>query len=238
MTTEQKSFIEKIGKYAQADYTSHKILPSLTIAQAILESSWGKSGLTKNAKNLFGMKAGSSWKGKVYVAETKEEYVKGKVTVITSNFRKYSTLKDSVVDHGELLQASRYSKVKGESDYKKACKYIYEAGYATDSKYTNQLITLIEMYNLDSYDTVAKKTTSTSKTSTTSTTKAVYGKVVTNSTVLNLRKEPSTNSEILAKIPKGKQVLIKQQNYKKGWHKIKYGGNLGYAAVEYIKILS
>ena len=63
MTNEQKSFIERVGKLAAADMQKSGVLASLTIAQAILESGWGKSGLTVKANALFGIKAGSSWPG-------------------------------------------------------------------------------------------------------------------------------------------------------------------------------
>lgn len=74
MTNEQKSFIERVGKLAAADMQKSGVLASLTIAQAILESGWGKSGLTVKANALFGIKAGSSWKGRVYSAKTQECY--------------------------------------------------------------------------------------------------------------------------------------------------------------------
>jgi len=64
MTGEQKEFIEKVGAMAADNMAKSGILASLTIAQAILESGWGKSGLTVNANALFGIKAGSTWRGR------------------------------------------------------------------------------------------------------------------------------------------------------------------------------
>ena len=60
MTQEQKAFIERVGALAAADMQKSGVLASLTIAQAILESGWGKSGLTVKANALFGIKAGAS----------------------------------------------------------------------------------------------------------------------------------------------------------------------------------
>ena len=70
MTDKQKKFIEQISKGAISGWRKYKVLPSITIAQAIIESGWGTSGLTVNAKNLFGIKANSSWTGKVYYCKT------------------------------------------------------------------------------------------------------------------------------------------------------------------------
>ena len=74
ITKEHKEFIKRMGALAAADMKKSGVLVSLTIAQAILESGWGKSGLTVKANALFGIKAGTSWKGRVYSAETKECY--------------------------------------------------------------------------------------------------------------------------------------------------------------------
>lgn len=74
MTQEQKTFIERVGALAAADMQKNGVLASLTIAQAILESGWGKSGLTVKANALFGIKAGASWKGRVYSTKTQECY--------------------------------------------------------------------------------------------------------------------------------------------------------------------
>lgn len=157
-------FIEKIGTYAVEDYKKHKILPSITISQAILESGWGKSGLTIKANNLFGMKAGSSWKGETYVLETKEQRKDGSYYTVKAVWRKYKTWKQSVVDHGELLNISRYAKVKGETNYKKASKALKDAGYSTSLTYPETLNRLIEKYKLTKYDekVIKKKSTNSS----------------------------------------------------------------------------
>ena len=70
MTQEQKKFIERVGALAAADMQKSGVLASLTIAQAILESGWGKSGLTVKGNALFGIKAGKSWTGAVYSGKT------------------------------------------------------------------------------------------------------------------------------------------------------------------------
>lgn len=160
MTNEQKNFIERVGKLAAADMQKSGVLASLTIAQAILESGWGKSGLTVKANALFGIKAGSSWKGRVYSAKTQECYDGATYTTITALFRAYDSWAESVADHSALLTgAARYKAVIGERDYKTACRAIKAAGYATDPQYADKLIQLIESYKLTAYDGAGSATT-------------------------------------------------------------------------------
>lgn len=153
MMNEQKSFIERVGKLAAADMQKSGVLASLTIAQAILESGWGKSGLTVKANALFGIKAGSSWKGRVYSTKTQECYDGVNFTTVTALFRAYGSWAESVADHSALLTgAARYKAIIGEQDYKTACRAIKAAGYATDPQYADKLIQIIESYNLTAYD--------------------------------------------------------------------------------------
>ena len=153
MTHEQKAFIKRVGALAAADMRASGVLASLTIAQAILESGWGKSGLTVKANALFGIKAGRSWKGKVYSAKTQECYDGVTFTTVTALFRAYDSWAESVADHSALLTgAARYKAVIGERDYKTACRAIKAAGYATDPKYPDKLIQIIESYGLTAYD--------------------------------------------------------------------------------------
>lgn len=143
-------FIAKVAALAQRD---ERILPSLTIAQAILESAWGRSGLTKKANALFGIKAGKNWKGKVYSSKTKECYDGINFVDEVAAFRGYDSWADSVKDHTEFLCGlSRYTAVVGETDYRKACAAIQAAGYATDPDYAEKLIALIEKHGLHKYD--------------------------------------------------------------------------------------
>lgn len=114
MTQEQKAFIERVGALAAADMQKSGVLASLTIAQAILESGWGKSGLTVKANALFGIKAGTSWKGRVYSTKTQECYDGVNFTTVTALFRAYDSWEESVEDHSALLTgAARYKAVVG-----------------------------------------------------------------------------------------------------------------------------
>lgn len=164
-TMDNTSFIEYIGQLAREDMKKTGILASITIAQAILESGWGKTILAIKANNLFGMKAtlsGNTWKsdwnGKKYAVYTKEEY-DGKIVTILADFRAYDTIAQSIKDHSDYLCGAkngsklRYEGLKGETDYTKAIRIIKNGGYATDSQYVSKIENIIKTYNLDVFDT-------------------------------------------------------------------------------------
>lgn len=157
MNTEQKNFIKKVGALASADMKKSGVLASLTVAQAILESAWGKSELATGGNALFGIKATKSWKGKVYCKDTKECYDGVNLAdVKNAAFRAYDSWEESVEDHSAFLKANkRYKEVIGETDYKKACEAIKAAGYATDPDYVEKLVKLIEDYELTEFDGAA-----------------------------------------------------------------------------------
>lgn len=158
MTTEQKQFIEKVGRMAQEDMGRTGVLASLTTAQAILESGWGTSELCRNANALFGIKADGRWSGRVYSKETQECYDGVTYTTVTALFRAYGSWEESIADHSAFLRAgSRYKAVIGETDHKAACKAIKAAGYATDPFYAEKLISIIEENGLTAYDITAGK---------------------------------------------------------------------------------
>ncbi len=154
MAYTRSQFIAKVAPLAEADSKRSKILASLTIAQAILESNNGNSQLSTQGKALFGIKATSGWRGKVWTGYTLE-YYDANSTVVLAGFRAYESWEESITDHSNFLCSKvRYAKVVGEKDYKKACQYIQEAGYATDPNYAQKLISLIESNNLTKYDQV------------------------------------------------------------------------------------
>lgn len=148
---EKRQFISLIKEGAIKGYSKYGSLPSLTMAQAILESSWGNSKLSQRANNLFGVKADSSWKGNKVTMETTEWYG-NKKQLVTSDFRAYDSFNDSIEDHNKLLSCSRYKSLIECKDYKAACQKVYECGYATDPKYPEKLIRLIEENKLYEFD--------------------------------------------------------------------------------------
>lgn len=147
----QQEFIDSIKDGAIECYKKYHVLPSLTIAQAILESGWGKSAI---GNNLFGIKAGSDWTGKTQTVGTSEYGSRGYYH-INDTFRDYDSIDDSIEDHAKLLTNSRYDSVRAATNYKTACQEVQKDGYATSPTYANSLIKLIEQYNLDQWDNIS-----------------------------------------------------------------------------------
>lgn len=148
-------FIESIKEDAIKNYREYKVLPSITIAQAILESSWGESKLSSEYNNLFGIKTHTSWEGESVSIETKEFYD----TMIVDEFRVYENIGASLEDHAKfLIENPRYKKVFKKKTYLEQAKALKEAGYstATDEEgnliYDDLLTSLIKQYNLQLID--------------------------------------------------------------------------------------
>lgn len=139
----KESFIEQIGPIAQADMREFGILASVTIAQAILESGWGRFA---PGNNLFGIKGSGQ-------QQATQEFVNGKWLQIVDGFRVYNSWHDSIRDHSLLLAGNpRYTKVLNEQDYRSACWGLLHAGYATDPQYADKLIRIIEGSDLTRFD--------------------------------------------------------------------------------------
>lgn len=150
----KQEFIKSVKDGAIAGWQSHKILPSVSIAQAILESAWGTSVLATEANNLFGIK--KSDEGQAYMKES-WEVIDNKNVDVLSAFRWYEKKADSIKDHSAFFTSTdwrkdNYKNVIGETNYKKAAQALKEAGYATDPKYPDKLINIIELYELKKYD--------------------------------------------------------------------------------------
>ncbi len=134
-------YIEQYSAHAIAQQAKYRIPAAITIAQGLLESSAGRSELATKANNHFGIKCTSDWKGKSYAAddETKNEC-----------FRKYPCAEDSYEDHSLFLLRPRYESLfeLPINDYKAWAYGLKACGYATDPKYPEKLIKLIELYDL------------------------------------------------------------------------------------------
>ncbi len=123
-----------------------RIPASITLAQGILESTYGNSYLARNANNHFGIKCHNGWSGKKVYATDDEE---------NECFRKYGTGGTSYRDHSNFLKNnSRYSFLfrYKKSDYRSWATGLGKAGYATNSKYGSHLIRIIERYHLHTFD--------------------------------------------------------------------------------------
>lgn len=155
----RQEFVKKVNSMIPANT---KILRSITLAQAILESSDGKgmvanSTLTVLGNALFGIKATSNWKGKAMNCKTREVYDIGEWHGVQP-FRAYNSWQESITDHERFLTVEnpvRYKNVIGERDYKKAAHALKAAGYATAKNYAEVLINIIESEQLYLYDALA-----------------------------------------------------------------------------------
>ena len=149
----QAQFIKKIGSIAVEYYDEYEYLPSVTIAQAIIESGWGKSRLAREAYNYFGIKWTKGCGHDYVTMATKEQLSNGNYVKIYARFRKYKTLSDGIKDRFEFLSNNkRYSNLKGVTNYKEFCYLLKKDGYATSQTYAQKLIKCIEQYGLEKYD--------------------------------------------------------------------------------------
>ena len=161
----QRHFLSAI-KQGAMDGAKEGILPSITAAQAILESGWGSSELAKAPNNnLFGIKDSEDWHGEIVTVPT-QEYLNGDYITVNAAFRKYASWNDSVVDHAKFFTSTEwrkdnYRKVVNETDYRIAAQELKNAGYATDPTYPGKLIRLIEAYKLYEWDAMCNNSIST-----------------------------------------------------------------------------
>jgi len=143
---EIKIYIDNFKEIAQNNMRVHGVPASITLAQGILESGAGKGKLALSANNHFGIKCHTDWTGDSVSHDDDAEQ---------ECFRKYKQAGESYKDHSLFLTTrTRYSKLfkLDKGDYKSWANGLKEAGYATDVKYPDKLIGLIERYELYKYD--------------------------------------------------------------------------------------
>ena len=139
-------YIEKYKDEAVEQMQRYHIPASITLAQGLLESGAGRSELTRRSNNHFGIKCGSDWRGrKTY----HDDDARGEC------FRVYKNARESFEDHSRFLAGKqRYASLFNlkTTDYKGWARGLKKAGYATSPTYANKLIELIELYELDRFD--------------------------------------------------------------------------------------
>lgn len=149
-------FINRLVPVAKELQQTHGILPSIILGQAILESDWGRSELSAEYNNLFGIKSFSPNDDSVKL--TTKEYKDGKWIEIKANFKVYATWEDCMRDHTLLFvngvdwDPYLYQGVLLASDYKTAAAALQTSGYATDPNYAQKVIDVIETNQLNQYD--------------------------------------------------------------------------------------
>ena len=140
---------------AENQRRGNPLFSSVVIAQAICESGWGQSTIMMKANAIFGIKATSSWKGKVYNANTQECYDGSTYTNITACFRAYDSLAESISDYFDLItKLERYRKATVAETPLECITAIKNGGYATSPTYINTIMSIINSNNLTKYDNV------------------------------------------------------------------------------------
>lgn len=148
-------FLDSVAEDAVLSQRATGVPASVTLAQAILESGWGKSGLSAKYHNYFGIK-GTGPAGTVVLSTG--EHFNGKDVVIKDGFRVYHSAAESFEDHGRFfIENKRYAEaMRNAHDAERFAKEIHKAGYATDPNYSQKLISLIRKYNLTRLDAYAR----------------------------------------------------------------------------------
>lgn len=144
--SDTRDYIENFAEIAQYEMRAYGIPASITLAQGILESGSGRGELTLKTNNHFGIKCHTGWEGEF---DFHDDDAKGEC------FRKYNHPMYSFRDHSIFLSTrSRYAFLFNykRDDYKKWAYGLRQAGYATDRKYPQKLISIIENYDLHEYD--------------------------------------------------------------------------------------
>lgn len=139
-------YVEKYKDDAVREMHMYKVPASITLAQGMLESDNGNSALAVYANNHFGIKCHKEWTGDTYTADDDEH---------NECFRKYPSVYESFVDHSKFLKnRERYASLftLKLNDYKGWARGLKAAGYATDPRYADRLIDIIERYKLFAYD--------------------------------------------------------------------------------------
>jgi hypothetical protein len=138
-------YIDRFKTIAIQEMNLYGIPASITLAQGLFESGNGNGDLARIANNHFGIKCTSDWKGKSYYKDDDQ---------VNDCFRVYDRPEDSFRDHSVFLQRKRYAKLfeLDKNDYQGWAKGLKDAGYATNPKYPQLIIGVIQKYNLDQFD--------------------------------------------------------------------------------------
>jgi flagellar protein FlgJ len=143
----QQSFVDRLQPHAQAASRTTGIPAHLIVGQAALESGWGKREIKmadgSSSFNLFSVKAGKGWTGKVAEITT-TEYSNGVAHKQTERFRAYGSYTEAFQDYAKLLSDNpRYAAVIGQEGAQGFAQALQQAGYATDPHYADKLVKVI-----------------------------------------------------------------------------------------------
>ena len=148
LPTTPKEFVSRLLPYATTAGLDLGVKPQAILAQAALETGWGKHQIKladgSPSNNLFGIKANSNWQGKVAEVNT-TEYINGVAQQRVARFRAYDSVKDAFRDYAGLLKsAPRYQSVLNTGDATGFAQGLQKAGYATDPSYAAKIARIAE----------------------------------------------------------------------------------------------
>ncbi|MEZ4983884.1 MAG: glucosaminidase domain-containing protein [Saprospiraceae bacterium] len=143
----QQAYVKQYYRLANTEMDKHGIPSSITLAQGLLESNIGQSRLATENNNHFGIKCFSKTCAKGHCTNFNDDHHK-------DFFRKFPTVEESYAAHSQLLQKARYKNLYrlDKTDYKGWARGLKKAGYATDPRYAEKLIRIIEDLELYQYD--------------------------------------------------------------------------------------
>lgn len=143
-----RNFLDRLEAPAQAAHRSTGVPAELILAQAALETGWGRHEIPTrdggNSHNLFGIKAGSRWQGETTEITT-HEVIGGQRQRIRDDFRVYGSFEDAFTDYARLISENpRYVSVTTAGSAEQAAKALQQGGYATDPAYADKLIAVMD----------------------------------------------------------------------------------------------
>ena len=146
-----QAFVDKLKEPARAASRQTGVPAELILAQAALETGWGRHEIAnadgRNSHNLFGIKAGSRWQGPTTEVAT-HEYLNGKRTRVNDTFRVYGSFEESFTDYARLISDNpRYAGVVTAGSAEQAARSLQAGGYATDPAYADKLIAVMGTLN-------------------------------------------------------------------------------------------
>jgi len=150
MNEQQGDFLKRFLPAVLACQEKTRLPASVVLAQAILESDWGRAALARRNRNLFGIKARANGAGVVY---STREYAGGQPRAARARFARYVSFEECLEDYARLLARPRYARARAVAANPFAFAVeLQRCGYATDPRYARKLHLLIRRYDLTQYD--------------------------------------------------------------------------------------
>lgn len=140
---QQKFVIDMYTRCSRIGVAFGNLCPMAVTAQSCIESNYGRSTLSRNYFNYFGLKCGKYWKGKKAIFSTKEEYQHGILVSVKAEFRAYDSLEEGIKGYYEFVNTKRYANLKNVTNPVIYLNNIKEDGYATSYSYVSNCLEVV-----------------------------------------------------------------------------------------------